>query len=117
MEEGKSLLLYLTTVKLILKQKLMTDFNNKIVFLYFQRILRNNILLRLASNTSLKVWLTLLSYTPLSKDQGFINMATCIDLKISILPKFILNKTARIFAFDYFNNMINTNKKFENTPW
>lgn len=44
-------------------------------------------------------------------------MATCIDLKISILPKFILNKTARIFAFDYFKNMININKKFENSAW
>jgi hypothetical protein len=40
-------------------------------------------------------------------------MAICIDLKISILPKFILNKTARIFAFDYFKNMLNINKKFK----
>lgn len=44
-------------------------------------------------------------------------MATCVDLKISILPKFILNKTARIFAFDYFKNIISINKKFGGSPW
>ncbi len=44
-------------------------------------------------------------------------MATCIDLKISILPKFILNKTARLFAFDYFKNMLSINRKFEGSPW
>lgn len=58
-----------------------------------------------------------LSYTPISRDKGRIRMATCIDLKISILPKFILNKTARIFAFDYFKNMIGINKKFVGSPW
>ena len=44
-------------------------------------------------------------------------MATCVDLKISILPKFIMNKTARIFAFDYFKNMINTAKNFDGSVW
>jgi hypothetical protein len=44
-------------------------------------------------------------------------MATCIDMKIKILPKFIMNKTARMFAFDYFKNMINIGKKFEGSVW
>jgi len=59
----------------------------------------------------------LLSYTPIDRERGKIRMATCIDLKISILPKFILNKTARIFTFDYFKNMLNINKKFTGSPW
>jgi hypothetical protein len=52
-----------------------------------------------------------------AEDKGKIRMATCVDLKITILPNFILNKTARIFAFDYFKNIINVNKKFSGSIW
>jgi hypothetical protein len=38
-------------------------------------------------------------------------------MKISFLPKFILNKTARIFAFEYFKNMISINSKFAGSEW
>ena len=54
----------------------------------------------------------LLEYKPVSETRGLIKMASCVDLKMNFLPKFVLNKTARMFAFDYFKNMIDINLKF-----
>jgi hypothetical protein len=44
-------------------------------------------------------------------------MSSCVDMNLEFIPKFILNKTARIFAFDYFKNMIKVNKKFKGSEW
>jgi hypothetical protein len=33
-------------------------------------------------------------------------------MKLNYLPQFILNMSARKFAFDYFKNVIKVNKKF-----
>lgn len=44
-------------------------------------------------------------------------MATNIDLKLSFLPNFIINKTCRMFAFDYFKNMIKVSKKLKGSEW
>jgi len=44
-------------------------------------------------------------------------MASSIDLKVNFVPKFVLNKSARIFAFDYFKNMIKVNLRFSGSEW
>jgi hypothetical protein len=38
-------------------------------------------------------------------------------MKLNYLPQFIINVSARKFAFDYFKNVIKVNKKFENSLW
>lgn len=38
-------------------------------------------------------------------------------MKLNYLPQFILNMSARKFAFDYFKNIIKMNKNFKNSPW
>ena len=55
----------------------------------------------------------MLEYKPISKTRGNIKMASCVDMNLEFIPKFILNKTARIFAFDYFKNMLKISKKFK----
>lgn len=36
---------------------------------------------------------------------------------MNFLPQWILNRSARIFAFDYFKNVIKVNKKFKGSAW
>lgn len=38
-------------------------------------------------------------------------------MKIDLIPKFILFRSARIFAFDYFKNIIDRINKFKGSPW
>jgi hypothetical protein len=38
-------------------------------------------------------------------------------MKLNYLPQFIINMSARKFAFDYFKNVIKVNKKYKNSPW
>lgn len=38
-------------------------------------------------------------------------------MKMNFLPLFILNKSARIFAFDYFKNVIKIAKNYKGSPW
>ena len=44
-------------------------------------------------------------------------MVSSIDLKMEYLPMFIINKTARVFSFDYMKNYQKINKKFEGSKW
>jgi hypothetical protein len=59
----------------------------------------------------------ILEYIPLTKTRGKINMVSSIDLKMDYLPVFIINKTARIFSFDYMKNYVRINKKFAGSKW
>jgi hypothetical protein len=38
-------------------------------------------------------------------------------MKLNFLPQWILNMSARSFAFDYFKNIIKKNKNFKGSPW
>ena len=38
-------------------------------------------------------------------------------MKMNYLPSFLLFKSARIFAFDYFKNIIDRIKKFNGSEW
>lgn len=38
-------------------------------------------------------------------------------MKLNFLPQFIINMSARKFAFDYFKNIIKVNKHFKGSPW
>ena len=38
-------------------------------------------------------------------------------MKLNLLPQFILNMSARKFAFDYFKNIIKMNKNFKGSAW
>lgn len=44
-------------------------------------------------------------------------MVSSIDLKMDYLPMFIINKSARIFSFDYMRNYRKINKKFAGSKW
>ena len=36
-----------------------------------------------------------------------------IDMKMNYLPLFIINKSARVFAFDYFKNILEKVKEYK----
>jgi hypothetical protein len=38
-------------------------------------------------------------------------------MKMNFLPMFILNKSARIFAFDYFKNILKIAKTYQGSAW
>ncbi len=44
-------------------------------------------------------------------------MVSSIDLKMDYLPLFIINKSARIFSFDYIKNYRIINNKFAGSKW
>ena len=44
-------------------------------------------------------------------------MVSSIDLKMDFLPLFIINKSARVFSFDYMRNYNKINKKFKGSKW
>lgn len=44
-------------------------------------------------------------------------MVSSIDLKMDFLPLFVINKSARIFSFDYMSNYHKINKKFAGSKW
>ena len=53
-----------------------------------------------------------MEYIPIGRNRGKIRLATNIDMKIGFLPLFVINKSLRIFAFDYFENLMDVNKNF-----
>ena len=38
-------------------------------------------------------------------------------MKLNLVPKFFIFKSARIFAFDYFKNILDRVKKFKGSKW
>jgi len=59
----------------------------------------------------------IVEYIPLTKKRAQIRLASKIDMKLNFLPLFILNKSARIFAFDYFKNILDRTKNYEGSAW
>lgn len=59
----------------------------------------------------------LVEYIPLGGSRAKIRLATKIDLKMDFVPNFILFRSARIFAFDYFKNIIEGVKNFKGSGW
>lgn len=58
-----------------------------------------------------------MEYTPLTANRGKIRLATNVNMRLGFLPFFIINKTCRIFAFDYFENLVKVNKEFKGSMW
>lgn len=48
----------------------------------------------------------IMEYIPVGSNRGKIRLATNIDMKLGFLPMFVINKSLRIFAFDYFSNLL-----------
>lgn len=59
----------------------------------------------------------IVEYLPLTKQRAKIRLSSKIDMKMNYLPLFILNKSARIFAFDYFKNILKISKNYKGSPW
>jgi hypothetical protein len=59
----------------------------------------------------------IVEYLPLTKQRAKIRLSSKIDMKMNFLPLFILNKSARIFAFDYFKNILKIGKTYQGSPW
>lgn len=59
----------------------------------------------------------IVEYIPITKTRAKVRLASKVDLKLNFLPQFILNMSARKFAFDYFKNIIKVNKNFKGSPW
>lgn len=59
----------------------------------------------------------IVEYIPITKERARVRLASKVDMKLNFLPQFILNMSARKFAFDYFKNIIKVNKKFEGSEW
>jgi hypothetical protein len=59
----------------------------------------------------------IVEYIPLSNGRAKIRLASKIDMKMNFLPLFILNKSARIFAFDYFKNILEKVKNYKGSAW
>ena len=47
-----------------------------------------------------------MEYTPVTEIRGKIRLATNVNMRLGFLPMFIINKSCRIFAFDYFKNIL-----------
>ena len=54
----------------------------------------------------------IVEFKPVAKGRARIRLASKIDMKMNYLPLFILNKSARIFAFDYFRNILDRVKNY-----
>jgi hypothetical protein len=49
--------------------------------------------------------------------RGKIRLATNVNMGLNFLPLFVINQSCRMFAFDYFKNIIDVNKKFKGSLW
>ena len=58
-----------------------------------------------------------MEYVPIGFNRGRIKLATNIDMKIGFLPLFVINKSLRIFAFDFFEKLMEVNKNFRGSDW
>lgn len=59
----------------------------------------------------------IVEYIPITKNRAKVRLASKVDMKLNFLPQFIINMSARKFAFDYFKNIIKMNKNFKGSPW
>jgi hypothetical protein len=59
----------------------------------------------------------IIEYCPIAHNRGKVRLATNIDMKLNFLPMFVINKSLRIFSFDYFKNLLKVNKNFQGSAW
>jgi len=60
----------------------------------------------------LKVHYFCLDYRPLLNGKAEIRLVTKANFKLTFMPLIILQKTARIFTFDYFRNVVEKAKHY-----
>ena len=65
----------------------------------------------------LKVHYFCLEYIPITRTRATMKMWCKTDPKLGFLPMIILNKAARIFAFKYFENIVEKAKNYEGSEW
>ena len=58
-----------------------------------------------------------MEYVPLSPNRGKITLAMNINMQLTFLPLFVLNRTCKIFAFDFFKNVMKVNNQFKGSEW
>jgi len=56
-------------------------------------------------------------YTPLSRYKAKVRFAAKADFKLTFLPLFILLKSAKIFTYDYFMNIVKLAKNYSGSEW
>lgn len=59
----------------------------------------------------------IVEYIPITKERARVRLASRVDMKLNFLPQFILNASARKFAFNYFKNIMKLNEKFKGSKW
>ena len=58
-----------------------------------------------------------LKYKPIRKGVGKIKFALNVDIGINFLPEFIEEIVVKKFTNDFFANILEKSKKFENSLW
>ena len=58
-----------------------------------------------------------MEYKPISKTRAKVVMMSKANFKLTFLPLFILQKTARIFTFDYFNSIVKNAKNYKGSEF
>jgi hypothetical protein len=61
----------------------------------------------------LKVDYFCIDFKPISKNKAKVVLATKTNFKLTFLPLFILQKSARIFTFDFFKNIVKNAKNYK----
>ena len=59
----------------------------------------------------------IMEYTPISQTRGRVRLATNVNMGLAFLPLFVVNKSCRVFAFDYFKNVMRVSKEFKGSKW
>jgi hypothetical protein len=58
-----------------------------------------------------------IKYVPLSETSGKMIMGVNIDLKLNMLPLYILELVSISFSHDFFDNIVKISEKFEGSIW
>ncbi len=54
-----------------------------------------------------------IDFKPISKNKAKVVLVSKANFMLTFLPLFILQKSARIFTFDYFNNIVKNAKNYK----
>lgn len=65
----------------------------------------------------LKVHYFCLDYKPLSRTRASIKLVTKADFKLTFLPLWILQRSARYFTFNYFEKIVEKARDFKGSIW
>ena len=58
-----------------------------------------------------------IDYKPISKNRAIIRTVTKADFKLTFMPLFILQRTARTFTFDWFEGLLAKAKGYKGSKW